>query len=77
MGPLLMFLCKESDAIICLHEMFTLNRSAVWMKNGGTRDWKKCVMVDHKKIHDELELEHKRKRKTMQCEHGDIVSKLI
>lgn len=58
-------------------EMFTLNKSAVWMKKRGTRDWKKCVMVDHKKIHDELELEHKRKRKTMQCEHGDIVSKLI
>ena len=35
------------------------------------------MMVDHKKIHDELELEHKKKRKKMQCEHGDIISKLM
>ena len=58
-------------------EMFTLNKFAVWMKKVGTRDCKKCDMVDHKKIHDELELEHKRKRKIVQCERGDIISKLI
>lgn len=58
-------------------EMFTLNKFAVWMKKVGTRDCKKCVMVDHKKIHNELELELKRKRKIMQCECGDIISKLI
>lgn len=58
-------------------EMFTLNKSAVWMKKWGLETAKKCVMADHKKIHDELELEHKKKRKKMQCEHGDIISKLM